>query len=1044
MSFATDFEIGFSTKQALRDKAKLEKALDSIARKAEQTGKRMDRALGRGGAKAVKNLRGVATSIDRASASTRNMERNLRGATQQSRKLAIQQRAVLAATRTAAKQSIALGGAGAAAGVGGATAATTAGATAGAAANKKLASSFSSVAAGATAARAALLPLGVAAVAVFGTGVATRSAVKFADEIAKTGRRLGLTTDSLQELRFAADLSGISSQQMTSALEAMGKRIGEARQQTGTLVTFLGKFDPALLEAVKAAKDGKEQFLLVADAFEKMSDSSDKAALSAAFYGRGAGSVLINLLSQGRDAIEGYAQQAHNLGLVLGGDILTNSEKLNDEFSITSQVTARNFQRAMIQAGPAVDGLAQGLLFLSVGLRRVIDDFRDLENKTLLGVQEDFAKNEKGIAFVVNRMLELDKKIAAGGGIYGGIFGTGGLEKELKRVEAVFDTLVKKRDELQAELAKPSRTLGSRLSGAAPAGGAPDPLGAEGADEEATRIKTLIDRLTRERVTAERSITTATATEAQKRRAAIAFQFVDAVKEAKGNAEAVAAAQSAFVQKTGAFNAQLAKKTVKAEKTLTDEILELLNKRVTATAKFGEVQEEVTRLIDEGTLSTEQGARALNEYAEGLGLVDARAKAATERLEGMGKALTGDVLGSVSEALVDFDFSSITESLFAANRQLLVGFVQEGLRPVLGKAFEGLAEAAGPTTPLGKVFSGAAEEAFGGTGATVGEDLIIEAIKEQTKVIQGGTPGVSGATRRSSSGGRVIGGGPGISGSIPDGLTVKCVCECECCCCCDAAGGGQGRSSGGRNEAASEALEQGVILAERREAQIEKVDNTVWDSAERTQRKIAELTTETRFGFSNMIQKSAQLLSDLPDLFGTLATAIVLGLTPKGPSTTDKVLGIIGAVAKAASSASSGAGGGGGGTVSGARGGVIGRTHFPTSRVSASVFNGAPRFQSGGVVPVLAHSGELITPLEGGRLPVIMNNGVPEVRTPGGDRVPVDIRGERDVGPVIFGAGAIVVMASPGERLDQTVGQAVEKAFIAGARQQRRNQGRTA
>ena len=89
MSFATDFEIGFSTKRALKDKRQLEKALDSLGRKAEQTGKRMDRALGRGVAQSTRNLKGVAKSIDKATASTKRMERNLRAATTQSRQLAV-------------------------------------------------------------------------------------------------------------------------------------------------------------------------------------------------------------------------------------------------------------------------------------------------------------------------------------------------------------------------------------------------------------------------------------------------------------------------------------------------------------------------------------------------------------------------------------------------------------------------------------------------------------------------------------------------------------------------------------------------------------------------------------------------------------------------------------------------------------------------------------------------------------------------------------------------------------------------------------------
>ena len=1073
MSFATDFEIGFSTKQALRDKRKLEKALDALGRKAEQTGKRMDRALGRGVAQSTRNLKGVSKSIDKASQSAKRMERNLRSVTNESRKLAIQQRAVTASTRTAAAQAIAMGGGrvagGAAGGAAGAAAATKVQGQAAAKAavqNRMLAGSFAGVSAGAVAARSALMPLTLAVAALAGgagLGAAVKGAITFADEIGKTASKLGVTTDTLQTFVFAAGQSGVNATTATMALQRFTRRAAEAAKGTGEAQEALKTMNIQLTDNQGRLRDSEDLLGDVAEAMKNTESAGERLRLGFKLFDS-EGVALVNMLKDGRGAFMALTKQAHDMGIVLEKDLIINAEKTANEFKIASEVIKLEFARALVNAAPFILSVSEHIGFLAAGVRRLVDQFRALDAQSLRTIKENIGGLDAQIeALVLNakKLEELrdkgervarDPKVSARRRRFGTPIGGFTIQKQIDGINKALTEAIAKKKELEAAI---SRRTPDVLIPSVDTSAKPPAIDATAVEAEASRIEALVARLTRERIAAERSLTTVTLAEAQKRRAAIAFQFVDAIEEAKGNAEAIAAAQNAFVTKTAALNAELANKTIKTEKTLTDEILAMLNERAKATEAFGEIQSEVTKLIDDGTLSTEQGARALNQYADSLGLIDEKAKAATERLEGMGKALTNDVLGKVSEALVDFDFTTLTDSLFAANRQLLVGFVQESLRPVLGQAFEGLAEAAGPTTAMGKVFTGAAEEAFGGTGATVGEDLIIAAIEEQTRVIKGESPTASGARRVSSGGGRVLGGGPGISGTLPNGLTVNCVCKCECCC-CDGGGAGQGSSRRGISEAASEAMEQDAFLGERREAQIDKVDNTVWDSAERTQRKIADLTQESRFGFSNMIQKSSQLLSDLPDLFGNLATAIVLGLTPKGPSTTDKWLSGIKAVADTYNRYSSGGGGaaGGGGPEGGGvwtietgrarSGGVVGRSRFPTSSVSASVFSGAPRFQSGGVVPVLAHSGELITPLEGGRLPVIMNNGVPEVRTPGGDRVPVDIRGERDVGPVIFGAGAIVVMASPGERLDQTVGQAVEKAFVAGARQQRRNQGRSA
>ena len=81
--------------------------------------------------------------------------------------------------------------------------------------------------------------------AAFGV-LAVRALVKFvthtvkaSDAIVKTADAIGISTDKLQELRFAADLSGVSVDKLDKALLGFSKRVGEARAGTGALVTFL-------------------------------------------------------------------------------------------------------------------------------------------------------------------------------------------------------------------------------------------------------------------------------------------------------------------------------------------------------------------------------------------------------------------------------------------------------------------------------------------------------------------------------------------------------------------------------------------------------------------------------------------------------------------------------------------------------------------------------------------------------------------------------------------------------------------------------------
>ncbi len=994
MSFATDFEIGFSTKRALRDKKQLDQALESLARKAEKTGKRMDRALGRGAAQATRNLKGVAKSINRASTATQRMERNLRKATTASQKLATSQRAVTQATRTAAAQSIASGvGAGAGAGAAGAVAATKRqanAATAAATANTTLGRSFTGVGTGAAMATGALtkliIPLGIL-MGSKGLGSAANSAVRFADEIGKTAGKLGVTTDGLQEFRFQAGQAGVNVQTATMALQRFTRRAAEAAKDTGEAKEAFKTMGIQLTDTNGNLRDSQALLGDVSEAISKTESAGERLRLAFKLFDS-EGVALVNTMLQGKEAYDAQARSAKNLGVIYDSHLIKQAEILANKLDIATVAMDVNFKQALISIQPLVTSTSNVIAAMAGEVGHLVDSLRPLEDRSLAGLDRSFLMVREAIDATRDRIAQLRKDIE-GDKPFALDFITDSsdatiLEVELLRMESLQKRFVKIRD-LIRERNAPAKTGPPTTGG----GGGTEVLGFI----EDVEITNLIERLKTERIAAERAITMVLLSENEKRQAAVVHQFQDALIASKGDVDARLAAEQAFVKKLEALQAESAAEAVKTEKKLTEDILALINRRADAQEEYGEIQKEITRLVDAGTISTLQGARALEHYAEQLGLVEDRAEGANQRLSALGSTLSDDVLGAFSTALVDFDFSDVADSLIAANRSLLKGVIEEGLRPVLAGGFENISEGVGgQDTFLGKIFKGASDQALGVVGATEGEKLIIDAIDKTTDAVRGG----------------------GTRTGVEDGLEGMAV----------------------------RAREDSIAI----------------------QQELAIQTTESRTGFANVSNRVIDMTNILPGLFGSLFSLLSGG---SGASTLDKVLGMVGALAGAASQFTGGPTSGSSGTSPGtvtvgdfgagfgagsagiaARGGVVGRSHFPSRRVASSVFAGAKQYQRGGVigrnnvVPILAHRGELITPLEGGTLPVDIKNGVPEVRTPGGDRIPVDIRGERDIGPTVFAAGAIVIMAQPGERLDQTVGQAVEAAFTQGARSQRRNTGR--
>ena len=181
---------------------------------------------------------------------------------------------------------------------------------------------------------------------------AAKKTIDFADEIAKTADKVGLSTSALQELRVAADLAGISQGQLDSGLGALSKRMGELRQGTGALNTFLNKSDPAFKTLLQNTTDNEEAFRLIIGRIDTMTNAQDMAALSAAALGRTAG-IAVSKLSLAE--LDAGIKRARDLGLVIDENLLRNAEKIKDEFTLATKVIQVQFMQAVLRIMKEVD-----------------------------------------------------------------------------------------------------------------------------------------------------------------------------------------------------------------------------------------------------------------------------------------------------------------------------------------------------------------------------------------------------------------------------------------------------------------------------------------------------------------------------------------------------------------------------------------------------------------------------------------------------------------------------------------------------------------
>lgn len=228
------------------------------------------------------------------------------------------------------------------------------------------------------------------------------SSLAVADAFAKQADAIGFTTDEYQKLVFAADKAGVSQSQLKSNLTAFVKRVGEARQGTGPLVTFLKKYDEQLLESIKSTKNQSEALKLITQAMGEAEAATDKAALANAAFSR-AGVDMVRLLGDGGKYLDEWKRKAEALGIVIEEDMLRNAENAKDQLSIMSQVIKTKVIQAVVQLAPAISRLGDAF---AEALPRIVDFFEGVfgtrQVSQIEAIQHQIASTEAEINRLVS------------------------------------------------------------------------------------------------------------------------------------------------------------------------------------------------------------------------------------------------------------------------------------------------------------------------------------------------------------------------------------------------------------------------------------------------------------------------------------------------------------------------------------------------------------------------------------------------------------------------------------------------------------------
>lgn len=175
--------------------------------------------------------------------------------------------------------------------------------------------------------------MGVAlAAAASAAGYAIKSAIDRADELSKGAQKIGVTTEALSRLAYAADLSDVSLEQLQGGLARMTKFQAEAAQGNEEAAKTFAAFGIAIKDSAGNLRDTEAVLQDFARVFAALPDGPQKTALALRVFGR-AGAELIPLLNSGADGLADMAAEADRLGVTLSTETGKQAEEFNDSLT---------------------------------------------------------------------------------------------------------------------------------------------------------------------------------------------------------------------------------------------------------------------------------------------------------------------------------------------------------------------------------------------------------------------------------------------------------------------------------------------------------------------------------------------------------------------------------------------------------------------------------------------------------------------------------------------------------------------------------------
>jgi len=201
-----------------------------------------------------------------------------------------------------------------------------------------------------------------AAAAATGAALFVKSAIDQADAANILAGKLGITTEALTRLEYAAKLSDVSQQALEGGLKKLSVTLTNAQDPASKAAQALSAIGLSASELIALPAD--QQLGRIGDALNTVENASQRAALAQKIFGK-AGVDLLPVLAEGSAGIRQLGDEAQRLGVVISGDLAARAGLFNDQLDRLKSAAQGVGLAVADQLLEPLNGLTQELIDLA-------------------------------------------------------------------------------------------------------------------------------------------------------------------------------------------------------------------------------------------------------------------------------------------------------------------------------------------------------------------------------------------------------------------------------------------------------------------------------------------------------------------------------------------------------------------------------------------------------------------------------------------------------------------------------------------------------